>query len=390
METETKPLIKSDTNPIKTGQKTTHEIVVTMEEPDEIFWAKYQTLWEDSYERSPFQGPTFIQNLIKIAKGKTEGIQFYCQNELLGCAILNNDGHCFRFLSDKKSDYNSFVFNQNLSSVQLEACFKAFFRFVESEKLSILLHKQIEGAIYTQALQQSMAESNAFVREVPYSICPILECESPELMFEKMNRSKNVRYKRNRLLKMKETYLEILEDDKHLEDWCQAYCNHHVERWTDSATPSKYTSAHERKHLINHVKSWIEDGTLVRFAIVQEKQRIALSAGLLCRDTFVGHLQSFDPAYKKHSLGNILINLIGKWLMDRGIRKINFGDGKDEYKFSFATDSLRLTNIYISPPQNLPFRFKAYLDATYRSNANIRRIVSLTKSTLRFRKINQS
>ncbi len=384
MDTETKPLDDlAKSTETRISSKDRQEIRTFITKPDERFWDEYTDLWHNSSCQSPFQSPTFLRSLSDYIDAQTTAFTFKKGDQLIGAGIFQEDGTLLRFLSDIKSDYNTFVFRCDLESEDIRSSIHGLLHLVRDEKLSLLFNKHLEQSKYNQELSDILSNTDMFVRFVPYSLCPILECESPELLFQEMNRSKNIRYKRNRLLKMPDTHLEILTDANDLEAWCDAYCCNHIKRWEGSPTPSKYTNPEEQAGIFRFLTAWAEDQTLVRFAIVQKGQRIALSAGLLSRDSFIGHLQSFDPAFKKHSLGNVLINLIGKWLMDQGIRKINFGYGKANYKYSFATESICLTKIYLSSTQNLQLRVRAYLDAKYRSNEQIRRAAFLAKNRLK-------
>lgn len=384
MDTETKPLVNltKSTESLRSG-KDKQEIKTTFSKPDDAFWEAYAELWHNSSCKSPFQSPAYLRSLSEYVEAQTIAFQFKKSDHLVGAVVFQDDGNLLHFLSDVKSDYNSFIFRRDLNRKEIRKSIQGFLNLVREAGISILLNKHPEESSCHQAMRDILPEMNMFVRFVPYSLCPVLKCESPELLFQEMNRSKNVRYKRNRLLRMPDTHLEILTDESDLTGWCDAYCRNHIKRWEESATPSRYACIKEQAGIMRFLTAWAEDKTLVRFAIVQDGQRIALSAGLLSRDSFIGHLQSFDPVYKKHSLGNVLINLIGKWLMDQGIRKINFGDGKDNYKYSFATESIHLKKIYLSQNQNLPLRVRAYLDEKYRSNEQIRRVASLAKSRLK-------
>ena len=385
MDTETKPLVnlKKSTDALRSA-KDKQEIKTTFTEPDDTFWEEYAELWHNSSCKSPFQSPAYLRVLSKHVGDKKIALQCKTGDHLVGAVVFQDDGKLLRFLSDVKSDYNSFVFRCGLDREVIRESLQGFLRLVRDERISILFNKHLEESVYNQELRDILSNMNLFVRFVPYSLCPILECESPELLFQEMNRSKNVRYKRNRLLRMPDTHLEILTDDSDLNGWCDAYCSNHIKRWKESPTPSRYTCLKEQANIMQFLTAWAKDKTLIRFAIVQNGRRIALSAGLMSRDSFIGHLQSFDPAYKKHSLGNVLINLIGKWLMDQGIRKINFGDGKDNYKYSFANESIHLTKVFLSHNQNLSMRARAYLEAKYRSNEQLRKAASLAKSRLKF------
>lgn len=388
MDTETTPVGSTAITAQNAHQREkSSNLSISLLEPDVQFWTEYEELWKNSFCRSPYQGPLFLQELSTICTEKVRAIKFNKKNSIVGAILLRDNGYSLSFLSDLKSDYNNIVFYKDLSKEDMLSCLEKLCHLVINQDLKLVLKKHLESISYHSILNEIVNHAPLFIRKVPYSICPILDCESPELLFKKMNRSKNVRYKRNRLLKMPDTHVEILTDESELESWCNSYCENHIKRWEDSPTPSKYVCTKERAVIMRYLKAWANDKTLVRFAIIQNGRRIALSAGLLSRDSFVGHLQSFDPEYKKHSLGNILINLIGKWLMDQGIRKINFGDGQDNYKYSFALDSVQMTNIYISNTKSYFFRTRAMLDATYRSNQNIRRVASIAKNRLKIRNV---
>ena len=85
----------------------------------------------------------------------------------------------------------------------------------------------------------------------------------------------------------------------------------------------------------------------------------------------VHHTTTFDRDYEKQSPGLIIINLIGRWMADHNMTKMEFGDGGEDYKYQFTKQELPLLTIFMANRMNFPYILKTKLIKFVRENKGI-------------------
>ena len=225
------------------------EAVVQYQLPGSEFWDDYRKLWQKSMHPSVFQAPAFIRNLCQYKKSKIAIITFKQENEIVGAAFFQKEKGVFRFISDQKTDHNFFVLHQSCTKEQLKRLFKAFLQTVREENWALALNNMASWADYWEVFQNALKESSLFKVSFSYSVCPVLEAISPEALASKLTKSRNTRYKKNRLQKEWGITFEALTGEEHLEEWITEFANAHEQRWSATNTPSGYRSKDRRAFL---------------------------------------------------------------------------------------------------------------------------------------------
>ena len=169
-----------------------------------------------------------------------------------------------------------------------------------------------------------------------------------------------------------EVTFEAFQGEEDLDHWLEELYEVHIKRWADTPTPSPYSDSSERSFYKSCLLAWIKEGILVRFAIKSGSRRIAFVAALLENGYLVHHTTTFDRDYEKQSPGLIIINLIGRWMADHDMTKMEFGDGGEAYKYQFTKQELPLLTIFITNSMNLPYILKTKLIKFVRDNKWIR------------------
>lgn len=342
--------------------------VIIQNLPDQRFWDAFAALWENSAQKSIFQGPHFMRYLAGRYERNLVVYAFYKGDQLMGAAFFQNEDGVYKFLSEIKSDYNFVTLHKDCTQEEIRLFFRNFFREVKKRNWTIILNYQPSWAEYLPVLEQEGKASGLFIVVSKHSICPVLEGETPKSIHDWFNGLKNFRYYVNRLKKQQGAEFEVLTGDEDLDRWNDEFCNCHVKRWANTPTPSDYSTANMQELSREVFRAWAQDGALTRFSIRIGEERIAFNVALRQGNALVGHAQAYDPDFGKFSPGKALMYFIGEWMAENGFNKIDFGKGGEAYKFGMTNGELELYKIFISSYSNVPFVVKSKLEKTVRSN----------------------
>lgn len=337
--------------------------------PQPSYWEAYGQLWKNSIYQPVFQSPQYIQYLCGLHRKKIASFSCYRDGELRGAAFFWKNGDSFQFLSDIRNDHNFFLIHRSCSPEEIEAFFESFLRCVKAEKWSLKLNSQPTWASYMPAFRKAGRETSLFWKAAYLAPCPMLDGGTPAGVFRRFNRSKNIRYKQNRLVRELGASFEIFTDAAGLDSWVDEFCEVHIRRWQNTWTPSLFEdSERERRFFKGCLDAWDRDGLLVRFSIKVNDVRIAFCVALVQENSLLYHTLTFDPEYSLYSPGKVLLLCIGHWMKNTSLNILDFGYGDEDYKFRYANYSPALESIYISPRWNIPFRLRAEIVKLVREN----------------------
>lgn len=338
---------------------------------NETFWERYARLWQQSQGRSPFQAPGILRYFSSISGADSLAFEMLINNELRGAVVLRIEKGNLVFLSDIKSDSNSFVFHVDCMIADMEFFFNEMAKTLREQDWTVSLNKVQGWTGHVDLLRRSSMGEGLFWECIDYSVCPALETDSPEELFKAVNRSRQYRYAANRIRKAENGHFEIFNDDTDLDNWVNDFCLTHIKRWKGTPTPSVYNDGARIEFLKECYRSWIADKVLVRYSAVIDGKRVGFSANLLDDHSIIGHSTTYDPAFSKFSPGKALLFIMCEWLVQKGIRKLDFGYGDEEYKYSLANKDQVLNRIFISKRKNLLFMLKAKAINAVRTNRGL-------------------
>lgn len=337
---------------------------------DQSFWDAYLDLWQNSLYQSPFQAPLFLQFLSTLAGGQLAVFKGFRDGKLIGATFFYKRGGVYHFLSDMKTDHNYFILHRDATHDETKQYFRQLIQEMEQRKWTTRLNNQPSWASYMTDFYSALSESNLYWKISKYNPCLVLEAETPEALAQATNKQK-LRQKLYRLRDMGEVTFEAFEGDEDLDHWLEEFYQNHIKRWKDTPTPSHFWNMDTRAFYKSCLQSWIDTHIAVRFSIRLNDKRIAFVTALLENGYLVHHTTTFDPDYEKQSPGLIIINLIGKWMAERGMTKMEFGDGGEAYKYQFTKNEFPLQNIFIASKLNLPFILKTTLINSVKENPGI-------------------
>ena len=355
------------------------EIIFDSFIPDAGFWSEYTDLWKNSQCQSSFQAPLFLQFLVSILKAPPLVLRGYRDRKLIAATCFYKKESEYHFLSEMKADHNYFLLHKDMTDEETNQYFTNFLDRVKKRKWTFRLSKQPSWASYFVILQKALSENNLFWKVVPYNPCLVLEAEDPEALFKATNRQK-LRQKLNRLKEKDEVEFEVLQDEEDLDHWLREFYDAHIKRWSETSTPSSFNNPANCSFYRSCVLAWIKEGILVRFAIKVGARRIAFVVALLENGYLVHHTTSYVQDYARQSPGLIIINLIGRWMADRNMTKMEFGDGGEDYKYQFTRQELPLFSVFIAQPGDIRYILKVKLIKFTREN---KRILNFYNSRIR-------
>ncbi len=346
------------------------EIIFDNLTPDENFWSDYTDLWKNSQYQSSFQAPLFLKFLVLTQNDPPVVLRGFRDEKLIGVTFFYKRENEFHFLSDMKTDHNYFILRKGITKEETKQYFKTFLEEIGQRKWTFRLNNQPSWASYMDIFREALSESQLFRKIVPYNPCLVLEAESPEALFKATNKQK-LRQKLNRLKEKDEVTFEVFQGEEDLDHWLEEFYEAHIKKWADTSTPSSFSDSSKRSFYKSCILAWINEGILVRFAIKLGNRRISFVTALLENGYLVHHTTTFDRDYEKQSPGLIIINLIGRWMADHDMTKMEFGDGGENYKYQFTNQELPLLTIFITNSRNFSYILKTKLINFVRENKGI-------------------
>ncbi len=337
--------------------------------PEPNYWEAYEALWKNSSYQPVFQSPQYIRYLSSLYGDKIARFSFYRNGELGAAVFFWKNGNTFQFLSDFRNDHNFFLIHRTFSQQETEAFFASFLDAVKAEKWMLSLNNQPGWADYMPAFKKAGRDSTLFWEEAYLAPCPMLDGGTPEGVFRRFNKSRNLRYKQNRLIREQDPSFEVFTDATDLDNWIDEYCRVHIQRWQHTKTPSSFENNEEGKLFFKGcMEAWEREKRLVRFSIKIKDVRVAFCIGLIQQEALLYHSLTFDPEYSIYSPGKVLLITIGRWMKENQLKILDFGYGDEDYKFRYANNTPALETFFISSRSNLPFMLKAKLFKLVREN----------------------
>ncbi len=334
--------------------------LLSAERLSDDFWEAYQQLWQNSAERSPFEAPQLLRYLAANTSKTVTAFAYYRGDAMRGAVVLKERHKVCTFLSDLKTDVNTFVFAQDCSLAEQRVFFEKLLTVLGSRGWSLELNHYPLQDQFTAALEAAARTRGLHWTLVPHSVCPLLTAENPSKLEEYLRKNQRYRYYAHRLGTQFGAVFRAQLDAGDLEAWVLSYCNAHIQRWANTPTPSAFREAKRRAFLLGCLRAWHQDLLLVRFSLhLPDNKPIAFALGLLQPPALIFHATTFDPTFARYSPGKALIFHIGAWMAQNHLSVLDFGDGNEPYKYDVATTERSLCRVFICSPRHLRCRTKA-------------------------------
>lgn len=347
--------------------------IVIENTPGTLFWKKYSELWYCSIQKSPFQSPLLLQYFAGVKKNNIVAVQLIVDEKLKAAIVLSEKNGTFSFLSDLKTDVNFLVVEPDCTAGDLEFFFSSFFGEIRKRGWNVILNNVPNWANYMKAFEYCGAKSKLFFKKIDYSVCPVIEGNQKETVFDIVKHSRQIRYSINRLRGQLNAVFEVLTGDEELENWTNQFCQSHILRWESTPTPSGYRSLTKQQFLLNCLRAWSAQKILVRFSVIVNNQRIGFVIGLIDNNSLIHHSTTFHPEYRRFSAGKAVIYIMAEWILKNNLNTLDFGDGDEEYKLALAKKLQVTSRIFISSSSNFRFILTTKLIEAVRNNSGLYR-----------------
>lgn len=307
---------------------------------------KYVTIWLEAKIKSPFVSPSSILFLGELAlKKKTNVISItFGEERPIFCLLLKKNGSTVKCLSSGFADHNFALVTDACNNQLCGNVLNEVFSLIKKSGWTLVWENFPAFSDLGRALDKTLVKQ--LVR-IPYSVSPIRSEKDSDELFNAIS-NKKLKYYKRRIIK-KGGQFEILKDDSDLEDWIQGFVKNHIDRWKETATPSKYNKPENVEILKNRMLAWIQDLVLIRFSVIMDEKRIAYCIGLQEGEhKLIYHAVTYDFDYFKYSPGKALILHIAEYMSEQKINTLDFGEGNEKYKLEFVNEMLPIEKLILT------------------------------------------
>jgi len=169
-----------------------------------------------------------------------------------------------------------------------------------------------------------------------------------------------------------------LEGAKDKSEYLDKIFKLHVKRWEHEQGVSKFIEDKIRAFISELVMVAPE---MILYALLLNDRLIAYQLGFSQKDVFYDWNKSYDPELSRYSVGNVLMGLILKDLIEKRFQKYNQMRGDYNWKRRWMTDEATLTNYQFlakSSPVRGYLGEKYYLEWKWRLKDRLKGILNLS------------
>ena len=356
----------------------------------------YRNVWSQSIDASPFISPRILD--ILIGEGKQLDVAFfYYDTQIIGAFPYSITDGCLTLAGETMSDSIQLLFKPKIPLYQkyeaircliqkLKPASILFKKLSDTNLDSLLLVKAFKELAYYHVYLESW--SNPIIRQpnVPFDEAKFLKA------FNKSN-TRNYSNKFRREHKYTVDVIRANEGDK-IKRWMEYFYMYHELRWSETNTPSIYSSRSSRKLLESKVKAWIDEGCGLLFSLNVEGIPVSMAICLIHGKTLLYHqiAQKRTKSMLKYPLNKIKLYELSKWMRNNGLENLDFGVGNEPYKYEYAPHESRIIRIYATKSKFNKTIYKGLTDFLYQRypilniflNKWVRGLYSRIESSLHF------
>ena len=149
-------------------------------------------------------------------------------------------------------------------------------------------------------------------------------------------------------------------------DYLDVFFDQHIARRSLTDGPSQFLDPRQRAFYRELVQTLLSEGWVIFSVLLFNEAPIAFHFGFEYGGRLLWYTPSFDVAYSKQSPGEVLLNHLLMYAMERDLDEFDFAIGDEPYKYRYTNHNRRNFGIqvYQSP---IPFRAnRLWLDAKER------------------------
>lgn len=335
----------------------------------------YKKIWSESGSPNPFISPNILERL--GSKKESIHIAFvYNDTKTIGAIPYTFKNGCLKMAGESMSDSIDLLFVPEISLHQKYEAICCFIREVSPKSLAfrklcdinlntLLIIKAFKELSYHWTYVASW--KNLFVQN---DIQPF----DSAVFLKKFNKG-NTRNYSNKFKKEQNYSVNVIQkyDALSVHKWMEFFYMYHELRWSQTSTPSIYSSQTERDELEAKVNAWIAEGSCILFSLDVENKPVSMAICLTNNKSIIYHQIAYKstPDILKYRINKLLIFELSKWMVDNHYEILDFGVGNELYKYEYTQVEKRIIRLYASKNIFSKIYLKGVFDFHYQKSPRI-------------------
>jgi CelD/BcsL family acetyltransferase involved in cellulose biosynthesis len=237
------------------------------------------------------------------------------------------------FIGTNNADYNDFILAE-----KREDCIKLFMEYLGTlaEKWTCVDLSDIP----------ENSKSLLTLCKISRTIKPIHKCpcislpNSPDILMKSL--SPNLRYDLRRNLRRLEkdgfrVNFADYSDSQAFSKGMRSFFELHQKRWISKGFSGVYAEEKTRNFALDIAKSFSQKGWLGLYLLELSDKPVSALYGFKYKSKFYSYLSGFDPAYRRYSVGKLLLSHAINECIKEGLTEFDFMCGGEEYKDRWNT-----------------------------------------------------
>jgi CelD/BcsL family acetyltransferase involved in cellulose biosynthesis len=241
-----------------------------------------------------------------------------------------------KFVGAEHADYVDVV----IASAHHARGVSAILEFLRSHSRdwdSVFLRNLPDGSPTTVELAAALRKSGLHKIRWGKVQCPALQLAGWEPQVEKLLAKYSLRRPTDWFARQGLLECRMLHTSAELRRYLPLFFEQHIARWAGTESPSRFVEPGQRRFFTRLAEQLLA-ATWLSFAVVELDGRLlACHFGFEYGGQLVWYKPSFDPKYRKHSPGLVLIRYLIKYALDTGLREFDFTIGDEAFKSRLAT-----------------------------------------------------
>jgi len=248
------------------------------------------------------------------------------------------------------SDYLDFI----VSSACETAALTALTAFLADIGLSIRLPRVKEGSLVATTLSRGLADRGWESLEIPMDVCPIIDVSVGSWESYLMDLGPRHRYNFRRRLRNLHRDHAVRFESVDCEGARQQALKHlvslHLLRWRARGGSNAFDDPRLLAFHDELSRLALDRGWLRLFVLRLDGAAAAAFYGFRYGRTFHFYQSGFDPAFRRYSVGLVMMGLTIQKAIEEGAGEYDLLHGREAYKFLWATRVCPLVRLELYPP----------------------------------------
>lgn len=267
----------------------------------------------------------------------------------LAITVQKRFGHQRRtieFISSIWADYNDIIASKESKPIVLEAIFSYLCSI--KDRWDVIKLNDIPSKSSTASIcKDKLSGYFRFLKITDSSVCPQLLFEgSGDRITKNILRRKDFKYRHNWLKGRGNLVYRDCESAEEILSLINTYFDYHISRWEPTETKSLFYSKINREFFRAMVKNMFDTGHLKFSVLSLNNLPVSFCFGFEYNRMVIRYKSTFNNAFRKRSVGLVLLKLMIEEAMRKGLRGIDYVRGAESYKFQFSNTEARNKCIY--------------------------------------------